>query len=364
MTIEKIEIWDFKPPYRDGSYVMSHVVLYSGLGRLIAVTLADGTVGVGEVVFAPTSTEAERSQQVDLETARFAPLIGQSAQELMALADDVRQQGKMASGVAFGIETAYFDLLAKQQQRSVADCLGGMKAKDVANYFSISERSVERVRARMALSTTAKVVQLKLGVGSVRDDRDQIAAVLADLKPDQVFLADTNGGWSVDEALSVIADFDDPRLIWEEPCKTYDENIEVTERSGRPVMVDQCVGNEKAALRAADEGRAAAMCIKPAFLGGLTVAQRIRDRCAAKYVRMRIDGPWCGDIANAAILHLAVGAEPDLLISSCDLREPLMIEPDLQGAVHYKGRLSPPTDDGLGIQFRKALMGPPESVIS
>lgn len=364
MTIEQIEIWDFKPPYRDGSYVMSHVVLSSGLGRLIAVTLADGTVGVGEVVFAPTSTEAVRNHQTGLETARFTPLIGQEAKALLSLADKVRAAGKLACGVAFGIETAFFDLLAKNQECSVTDCLGGAKARDVGNYFSISERSVERVRGRVALSKTAQVVQLKLGVGSLQDDRDQIAAVLADLLPDQTFLADTNGGWSVDEALSVIADFDDPRLIWEEPCKTYEENTEVAGKSGRLVMVDQCVGTEAMATRAADEGIAAALCIKPAFLGGLTVAQRIRDRCAANNVRMRIDGPWCGDIANAAILHLAVGAEPNLLVSSCDLREPLVIIPDLQGVVHNKGRLSPPAGKGLGIQFDKDSLGSPEKVIS
>jgi len=364
VTIKQIEIWDFKPPYRDGSYVMSHVVLHSGLGRLIAVTLADATVGIGEVVFAPTSTEAERWRQVGLETERFTPLIGQQKNALLSLAEAVRGEGKDACGVAFGIETVFFDLLAKQQQLSVTDCLGGAKTQDVANYLSISERSVERVRARMALSKTARVVQLKTGVGSVQDDRDQIAAVLANLLPDQVFLADTNGGWDVEAALSVIADFDDPRLIWEEPCATYDENIQVAERSGRPVMVDQCVANEEMAMRAADERIAAALCIKPAFLGGLTVAQRIRDRCTANNMRMRIDGPWCGDIANAAILHLAVGAPPDLLISSCDLREPLLIEPDLKGVVLSDGRLSPPKGPGLGIDWVSGCLGPPEKAFS
>jgi hypothetical protein len=50
-------------------------------------------------------------------------------------------------------------------------------------------------------------------------------------------------------------------------------------------------------------------------------------------MKMRIDGPWCGDIATAAILHLALGAPPDLLIAGCDLREPLVRERDLKGVV-------------------------------
>ena len=67
---------------------------------------------------------------------------------------------------------------------------------------------------------------------------------------------------------------------------------------------------------------------------------------------MRIDGPWCGDIATAAILHLAVGAPPELLVSSCDLREPLIIDTDLGGVrTMESGRIAPLTGLGLGIDF-------------
>lgn len=364
MSIVRFDIWDFRPPYRDGSYVMSHVVLTSGLGRIIWVTLADGTTGLGEVVFSPTSTEADRQAQIDREQLRLAPLLGQPVDAMLSLAESVRGEGKIARGVAFGMETAAMDALAKQHNESLTVALGGEMGRALPNYFSISERSPDRVKARMALSKQAKVVQLKIGVGSLQDDREQIAAVLSQLDPEQVFLADTNGGWQVEDAVNVIQDFNDPRLIWEEPCKTYEENIEVANRSGAPVMVDQCVSDEAVAMRAIEEGRAAAVCIKPAFLGGVSVARRVRDRCNEAGMKMRIDGPWCGDIANAAILHLAAGADPDLLLSTCDLREPLLIEPDLEGVIESGGMLSPPAGPGLGITADKARLGKPAVVIS
>lgn len=364
MTIAKIEIWDFRPPYRDGSYVMSHVVLTSGLGRILAVTIEDGTVGLGEIVFSPVSTEEQRQIHVEQENARLQPLVGQPVESLLALADTIRAEGKLACGVAFGIETAALDVLAQRAGQSLGGYLGGAGRPDVPNYFSISERTIDRIQARLALSKQAGVVQLKIGVGSLQDDHDQIEAVLADLEPEQLLLADTNGGWSMEEAFALMQEFYDPRLIWEEPCDSYEENVELAELGGRPVMVDQCVAVEHLAMQAAEEGIAEAICIKPAFLGGIIVAKRIRDKCGETGVKMRIDGPWCGDIANAAILHLAVGAEPELLISSCDLREPFIIKPDLGGVLHRNGRLAPPDGPGLGVQLDREGLGNPVKMFS
>ena len=128
-------------------------------------------------------------------------------------------------------------------------------------------------------------------------------------------------------------------------------------------MLDQCVGNAALAKRAIAEGLADSICIKPAFLGGLTTARDIRDLCADKKMKMRIDGPWCGDIATAANLHLAVGAPPELLVAGCDLREPLVIEPCL-GGVKRSGsaRIAPPEGLGLGVEASVTMLGDPEAV--
>jgi len=77
-------------------------------------------------------------------------------------------------------------------------------------------------------------------------------------------------------------------------------------------------------------------------------------------MRVRIDGPWCGDIASAAILHLAVGVPEDLLISGCDLREPVAMPFNLNGVRHAEGnKIAPPAGYGLGITLPDKLLGPP-----
>jgi hypothetical protein len=94
------------------------------------------------------------------------------------------------------------------------------------------------------------------------------------------------------------------------------------------------------------------------------IARQVRDHAIKAGMRARIDGPWCGDIASAAILHLAVGMPEDLLISGCDLREPVEIPVDLNGVGHAgRKKIAPPSGFGLGITLPDNLPRPPEGSI-
>ena len=96
-----------------------------------------------------------------------------------------------------------------------------------------------------------------------------------------MLLADANGGWSVGKACEIISCLNDPRVVWEEACPVYGENVEVARRTGEPVMVDQCVKEAGLARKAVDDRLVSSLCIKPAFLGGLKAARDIRDYCAS-----------------------------------------------------------------------------------
>ncbi len=363
MKITRLEVWNFRPLMRDGPYAMSHVTQDSAYGRIFKVHTAEGAEGLGEVVFPPSVPQAAQMGQIAEERAFLPLLIGQAAETLLDLADDLRARGKTWGGIAFGLETAWHDLEGRHKGRPVSELLGGSQNPAVADYFSISERTEERIRERVALAGPERTVfQLKLGVGKIEDDVAQLSTVLAAMSPGQIVLADANGGWSVDRACETMTRLDDPRIVWEEPCSRYEDNVEVMRRSGTPVMVDQSVSDAATALKAAEDGLAHSVCIKPAFLGGLTVARKVRDAAAAAGMKMRIDGPWCGDIATAANLHLAVGAPPELLISGCDLREPLALEPCLAGIQNLPDtRIAPIDAPGLGVSAPAGALGTPEA---
>jgi len=366
MQIKKIEVWDFCPLFRDGPYVMSHVTQHAAYGRILRISTSGGISGIGEIVYSPTISLEQREHLVSRERDYLTPLLDHDIELLNQLAGQFRAGNKAERGIAFGLDTAYLDIKARLDNISLTELLGGRLNKSIDDYFSISERSVEKIRQRVQIAgPERKVFQLKIGIGSLQDDIQKISATLDAMNENQLLLADANGGWSAENSFAVIAEFNDRRVIWEEPCNSYAENVEVAQKISQPVMLDQCISNFDSAKKAVSEGYVASICIKPTFLGGLSSARVIRDLCIEKKLPMRIDGPWCGDIATAANLHLAAGATPELLVAGCDLREPLLIDPDLGGAIAIaNARIAAPPGPGLGIEIPEARIGRPDLILA
>ena len=359
-------VWDSVARFRRGAYVNSKVSRETVRSRIMVFHTTGGWFGSGEIVF-PLSLPLDQQRRMVSEEQYYLPaLIGQDLDSLMYAAERYRGWGRSWSSVAFAIETAWYDLSGKVKGVPLYELLGGSVRLSVDDYLSVSEPSIKHVRDRLkAGDLSRKVIQLKLGIGSLSDDVEQVALVLNHLTNTQTLLADANGKWSVGQACEVISKFDDPRVIWEEPCSVYEENTEVADLTGKAVMVDQCVGEVVLAKRAAVDGVVSSLTIKPAYLGGLSVAHDVRNYCVSLGMKMRIDGPWCGDIAAAAILHLAVGVPAELLIASCDLREPLDRRVDLRGVIQLGDNLiSPPRGSGLGIDPLDSVMGDPEVTYS
>jgi L-alanine-DL-glutamate epimerase-like enolase superfamily enzyme len=362
MTIRKIDVWNFRLPFREGLYAMAHVTSGHIYGRILRFQDDDGSSGLGEIVFSPSLAETSREHRIQDEESYLMSFIGRPFDALLDFALDAQNRDKSWRGIAFALETAWFDREGQRTNQSAGQLLGGVLLTGVQDYFSISEKEIAGIRTRVDIAgSECQVLQLKLGVGSLELDVVQITALLDMMTDEQIVQADANGGWTIDEACDIIRHFDDERLIWEEPCTTYDDNVTVAGKTGRHIMVDQCIGDLEMAIRAIDEGVAQSICIKPAPLGGLTIARQIRDHAIEAGMRVRIDGPWCGDIASAAILHLAVGMPENLLISGCDLREPVAIPFNLNGVRPAEGNMiAPPEGFGLGITLTDNLLGPPE----
>ncbi len=193
------------------------------------------------------------------------------------------------------------------------------------------------------------MIQLKVGVHPLVHELELIQAALDLMNHSQTLLVDANGGWSFEQASEAINAIEDPRLIWEEPCSLYEQNRKLTQELGAKILLDgQTSTDFDVAKQAVDDG-----------IGGLSIAREIRDLCVKADMKIRIDGPWCGDIACTAILNLALGAQPDLLIAGCDLREPLILSPDLRGLTHPRpSQIAPASSSGFHIDWVREQLGP------
>jgi len=365
VRLSKIEIWDLKIPFRDGPYRMSHVVQETTFGQVLCLHTDEGICGLGEMVPAPALEPKERLARYSETATLLADLIGKSEDALRDLIDQIQEKDASWNGIAFGLETAYYDLLARQSGMSFADVLGSALNTSIDDYFSISEEQADHVRQRVSMAGPQRnVIQLKVGVYSLAHELGLIRTALDLMRDSQTLLVDANGGWSFAQASEAIREIKDPRLIWEEPCGLYEENRELIEAFDTPLLLDgQTSTDFDTAKRAVQDGMAFGICIKPALIGGLSTARQVRDLCTEAGMKMRIDGPWCGDIASAAIVNLAIGAPPDLLIAGCDLREPLSLKPDLNGLTHTTPtRISPSFPYGFTVDRVREQLGPAEMV--
>ena len=348
MKITKLSVSDFTPGFTHGTYVMSHVTQTQLAARIVRIETDSGDSGHGEII---RSVLQDPVSAASLEDTILPTIKGHELASLPGLARSLRLRDPALRGLAFGLETAHLDLVARLAGVPLYALLGGRLSDDLPDYFSLSADEGDAMIDRIKIGAADReVIQIKLGINSVAQDVDRVKQVLDAMGPSQKLLADFNGGLDVKTASAAIAQVTDARLTWEEPCRTYAENRDVVRATGIPVMFDQCLKTIDLYASACADQVAASVCIKPALLGGLSVAVAARDLCIDARLPVRIDGPWCGFIASAAALHVAIGAPPELLISGCDLTEPLALNEDWGGILRTSaGRIAPVEAPGHGV---------------
>jgi len=344
MRIINIEVYPFEPRFLGSGYKMSFGNQTKLFHRLVRLTAEDGTKGVGEIVHPAIY---DLSEVVALEDAHLPGLDGISLADLPGLLAKWRSGGKLLQGMVFGVELAMLDLMGRKLGVPVSSLLGGAVVTDMPEYLSLSSDAPEAMaKIVRAKGSAFASIQAKLG-GDIGIDLERVRAVLSVMRPDQLLLADFNCALQPDDAIRALPEINDARLMWEEPCYGYDDNLAVARALSTPVMFDQCLKDLPTFVRAIKDGAATALVIKPDVIGGLSVARAARDLCAAAGVNVRIDGWWSGQIAAAGALHLAAGAPPATMMATIDLTDPLDTGRDLIDKP-APGRVAPAAGPGLG----------------
>lgn len=350
--IAKVETAPFELDYPGDGYRMSHVHLTRLTHRVIRLTTDAGAVGYAEIA---RRSAAEPVSSTVTENDLLGEVEGLELTQLPALLDrwramdDKTGRNRAELSLAAAVELAMLDLTARQIGVPLATLLGGPAQGALPAYGSLPcigpEAMADKVRSR----PHHKVIQAKLGAPGDSLDLNvaRIMACLEALGPDQILLADFNGAMDFETAQRAVGMVEDPRLTWEDPCLSYEDNAALASQTGARVMFDMCMSSVAMFVRAIRDGLAASVVIKPPFMGGLGPARTARDLCAAAELPMRIDGPWSGPLAAVANLHLALGAPADLLLASADLTDPF--DRTFEMIQHPSpGRVAPGPGPGLG----------------
>ncbi len=327
----------------------------------VAVETDDGLVGWGEVCPLGTFYLPAYAEGVRAGVAELAPhLIGLDPTRLGGLNRAMDAALKGHPYVKSGIDIACWDLLGKASGLPVCTLLGGRYGDDFVLYRAISRDDPDAMAASVAGYREQGYTRFQLKVGeAVEIDVARVKAVAAVLQPGDRLVADANTGWFMHDAARVVRALRDVDVYIEQPCLSYEECLAIRRRTDLPFILDESVDGLEMLLRGRADLAMDAVNLKISKLGGLTKTRQARDLCAALGIAMTIEDSWGGDVATAAIAHLAHSTPPELLFTSTDFNSYVTVS-TADGAPRRKhGRLAASTAPGLGIAPKMDVLGKP-----
>ncbi len=362
MKIRRIAAYRVELPLHEGSYKWSggkSVAVFDS--TLVAVESDTGLVGWGEVcplgpAYLPAYAEGVRAG-----LAVLAPhLIGEDPRALDRLNRRMDAAMKGHPYVKSGIDVACWDLLGQAAGLPVATLLGGRYGEDFVLYRAISQEAPEEMARRVAgyRAEGYRRFQLKVG-GAPEVDVERIRAVRAVLEDSDVLVADANTGWLMHEAARVVRAVRDVDVYVEQPCASYEECLSIRRRTDHPFVLDETIDGVGVLLRAAEDRAMDVVNLKIGKLGGLTRTRQARDLCVSLGVAMTIEDTWGGDVATAAIAHLAHSTPPELLFTATDFNSYVTVSTADGAPQRRNGRMAAPDRPGLGIRMRAEVLGKP-----
>lgn len=362
MKIARIAAFRVDLPLVEGSYNWSGGKSVSVFdSTIVRVETDTGLVGHGEVCplgpfYLPAYAEGVRAGVREL-----APhLLGFDPCQLLVINRRMDSALKGHPYVKSGIDIACWDILGQACGTPVCQLLGGRFGADFVLYRAISQEAPSVMAERVAgyRAEGYRRFQLKVG-GDPLDDVARIRAVSAVLQPGDRLVADANTGWLMHDALRVVSAVRDVDVYIEQPCVSYEECLTVRQHTDHPFVLDEVIDGLPPLLRGHADRAMDVVNLKISKLGGLTRARQARDLCAELGVAMTIEDSWGGDIATAAIAHLAHSTPPELLFTSTDFNSYVTVSTAEGAPQRNQGRMAASDQPGLGIQPRLDVLGQP-----
>jgi cis-L-3-hydroxyproline dehydratase len=349
-------------PLCEGSYKWSggnSVELFDS--TVVAVHTDVNVVGYGEIcplgpAYLPAYAEGARTGIAEL--ARH--LIGLDPTALLVLNDRMDAALRGHPYVKSAIDVACWDILGKVTGQPVVNLLGGRQGESFPLYRAISQESAEEMARRVALYRSEGYTKFQLKVGGNPDaDIERIQEVAGHLQKGEVLVADANTGWTQHQAMRVAHAVRDVDVYIEQPCPSYEECLVVRRHTNRPFILDEVMDSLAMVVEGVMDQAMDVVNLKISKVGGLTKARQIRDLCVSLGIALTIEDTWGGDIATAAIAHLAHSTPPAYLFSSTDFNSYVTVS-IAEGAPQRKnGRLAASDTAGLGIQPCWDVLGKP-----
>lgn len=339
-----------------------------GSKRVIVQIEADnGLTGIGEATPIPTDWGHD-VEGMHLTILQFiAPsLIGMDPFDLegiwarVAGAVSIDQATTSMLPERAGVDAALYDLMGKAAGVPVSSLLGSSRAKELAVAAVIGLDTPDQM-AQYALEAQQNGYfdfKVKVGVDPVMDVQ-RVATLRDALGPEARIRVDVNGGWTPNEAVTLIRRMQkyDLELV-EQPVPGWDVQglAFVRGKVDTPIMVDESLHSIQDALVLAAHGACDLFNIKHQRLGGITPSRKVLHIAEAAGIRCMLGGELESGVGTAIGLHLMASSAlftiPADLVGPAHFADDILVNPFVPRA----GHLVVPGGPGLGVDLDEAKM--------
>ncbi|NOJ94052.1 dipeptide epimerase [Corallococcus sp. CA049B] len=321
---------------------------------LVRVTLADGTVGLGEAApFTAVSGETQVSTLASLEPVREL-LVGRDAQEWRPASEALGDALTLAPAARCGVEIALLDALTRHHRIPMYAFFGGAGTSlDIDMTVTAGDVTHAVASTRAILGRGIDTVKVKVGALDPDADAARLVAIHQEA-PKARLIADANGGYDVAEALAFLKELERagvPLSLFEQPVADVAGLAEVTHRSRVSVCADESARSVKDVLRLIRENACHGINIKT-MKCGMVDAVTMWSLARAAGLELMVGGMVESVLAMTASAHLAAGLGG---FTYADLDTPLFIanHPFQGGGQYAGGRLTLDPDAlGHGVTLR------------
>ena len=361
MKITKISIYQVDLPMKEGSYSWSNQSFSAFDSTVVLIETDSGLTGAGETCplgpsYLPAFAEGARAGLIKLANG----LIGENPMELGKINGHMDELLKGHPYVKSAIDMACWDIFGKATNLPVYTLLGGMRQDKVKLFKVVSRQDADSMAMKINEYQDQGFKQFQMKVGAGADaDIERIHKVAAELRAGNILNADANTGWRQHEAIRVVKAVRDVDLYLEQPCLTYDECLAVRQHCDHPMILDECMDSIEIVLRGYQDKAMDAINLKINRVGGITRACQFRDLCMFLGIIMTVEDAWGGDIATAAIAHLAHSIPSDFHFQSSAFHEYTNTVIASGSPVIEDGYMKASNSPGLGVTPDLDVLGTP-----
>lgn len=321
--------------------------------------VADGIEGWGEIVadHAPLfSSETISTARHVLADCFIPELLARRLESVHDVSAALRRfKGHQMARA--GLELAFMDLAARSRGLSIADAIGGTRARVAVGVSLGIEKDIPTLMDQVLAHVAQGYQRIKLKV-KPGWDLDVLRAA-RECYPEGLLSVDANTAYTLADA-DHLTGFDAFDLLMIEQPLAHDDMVDhrtLQLRLRTPICLDESIVHARAASHALALGSCGLINIKIGRVGGYTEAMAIHDVCQAHGAPV-----WCGGMLETGIgraHNLALASLPNFTLPgdiSASKRywtrdivtQPFEVAPD--------GTVAVPTGPGIGVAIDEAFL--------